>query len=106
MSINYIFRYHGSSEEIYKNSKALFEEAIINKLSDLEQQNKIMIKAFHFTFDYEKSHDTKYKLDVTIDSPNIDFAHTESDKDPLVIIHKSIDAIIRYVHKAKAKEVK
>jgi ribosome-associated translation inhibitor RaiA len=103
MDINYIFRYHNSSDKIYSDSKSDFETIIEERLSTLEDQSKIQIDSISFNFDYEGSHDKKYVLDTSIDSPSLTYAHKEEDKDPQVIVHKSIDSILHFVRKEKDK---
>jgi ribosome-associated translation inhibitor RaiA len=103
MDINYIFRYHNSSDKIYSDSKSDFEDAIEERLNPLKEQNKIQIDSISFNFDYESSHDKKYVLDTSIDSPSLTYAHKEEDKDPQVIVHKTIDAILHFVRKEKEK---
>lgn len=106
MSINYIFRYHGSSSEIYGESKENFEEQFATKLAQLEDLNKIIIDAIYFNFDYEIGHDQKYTLEVSLDSPTLDFSHKEEGNNPIDITHMSIDALLRYVRKEKEKRNK
>jgi ribosome-associated translation inhibitor RaiA len=103
MSINYIFRYHGESEKIYSESKNSFENLIIEKLKPLEEQHKVIIHKIFLTFDYDKGHEAKYTLEVTVDSSVVDYKHVESDKDPQVMVHKSIDELMRYIRKIKDK---
>jgi ribosome-associated translation inhibitor RaiA len=103
MSINYIFRYHGQSDKIYSDAREEFEEQISDKLEPLNEQSKVQIDAVLLNFDYEAGHDIKYKLEISVDSPTIDFVHAENDKDPQVIVHKCIDSLLRYVRKEKEK---
>ncbi len=103
MEINYIFRYHNSSDKIYSDSKIDFENQIQERLLPLADQTKIKIDSISFNFDYESSHDKKYVLETSIDSPDFTFAHVEEDKDPQVIVHKSIDTILQFVRKHKEK---
>jgi ribosome-associated translation inhibitor RaiA len=106
MSINYIFRYHGTSSSIYGESKEDFEEQFASKLTQLEDLNKIQIDAVHFNFDYEVGHDQKYTLEISLDSPDLNFSHKEEGKDPIDITHISIDALLRFVRKEKEKRNK
>ena len=106
MKINYIFRYHNSSELIYSGSKEDFETKIEEKMDVLADQTKIKINNITFDFDYNPSHESKYSLEVILGSPDIDFTHTEEDKDPQAMLHKSLDAVLRFVRKEKEKRSK
>ncbi|MGL4758734.1 MAG: hypothetical protein ACRCXZ_05335 [Patescibacteria group bacterium] len=104
MKINYIFRYHNSSNLIYLGSKDDFEEQIAQKLLPIEEQSKIQIDAVNMNFDFNQTHDQKYSLEVILDSPDAEYTHIEKEKDPQSMVHKSLDSLLQFIRKEKDKK--